>query len=85
MKMEIELLPMRVPNFVIQKTEARPRQEGMVEAPKYALKDIDPETLARLCDQFRADVFAKAEKPDPLANNPAEASPRQENINETEK
>lgn len=68
MKIEIELLPMRVPNVVIQKTDARPRQEGMVEAPKYALKDIDPATLARLCDQFRADVFEKAGKIDPLAN-----------------
>lgn len=59
---------MRVPNFVIQKTEARPRQEGWVEAPKYALEDIDPATLARLCDKFRADVFEKAGKVDPLAN-----------------
>jgi len=68
MKMEIELIPMLVPNYVIQKTGARPRQEGMVEAPKYALKEIHAETLARLCDQFRADVFDKAEKSDPALN-----------------
>lgn len=65
MKMQIELLPMRVPNFVIQKMPPRPRQEGMVESPKFALAELDADTLAGLCDEFRAEVFAKAGKVDP--------------------
>ena len=66
MKMEIELHPFTTPNFVIQKVEPRPRQEGMIEAPKYHLRELDPATLSRLCDQFRRDVFEKAGKTDPM-------------------
>lgn len=66
MKMTVELLPFGTPNFVIQKTAPRPRQEGMIEAPKYSLRELDAETLAGLCDQFRREIFEKAGKPDPL-------------------
>ena len=65
MEMKIELQPMTVPNFVTQKGSVRSREEGFTEAPKYALKDMDTETLDKLCNQFRADVFAKANKTDP--------------------
>jgi hypothetical protein len=61
----VELRPFTVPNYVIQVTPARPRQEGFVEAPKYALTELDADTLAQLCDDFRKSVFEKAGKPDP--------------------
>jgi hypothetical protein len=64
-EMKIELLGFTVPNFVIQKMPARPRQEGFVEAPKYALADVPAEDLAALCDRFRSEVFRKARKVDP--------------------
>jgi hypothetical protein len=65
--MKIELLEFTVPNFVIQKMPPRPRQEGFHEAPKYPLSEVPAEDLASLCDHFRAQVFAKAGKPDPAS------------------
>ncbi|MHB1260359.1 MAG: hypothetical protein ACYC2H_01450 [Thermoplasmatota archaeon] len=63
--MKVELLGFTVPNFVIQKMPPRSRQEGMAEAPKYALADVPAEDLASLCDHFRSEVFRKAGKADP--------------------
>ena len=63
--MEIELRPFSTPNFVIQVVPARPRQDGWMEAPKYALSEVDVDTLSDLCDTFRKEIFAKAGKPDP--------------------
>lgn len=63
--MKIELLGFTVPNYAIQKMPPRSRQEGMIEAPKYALADVPAEDLASLCDQFRGEVFRKAGKADP--------------------
>lgn len=62
--MKIELQPFLTPNFVIGKMAPRPRQDGLGEAPKWALKDVPAEDLARLCDEFRAEVFRKAGKVD---------------------
>ena len=45
--MEIELQPFQTPNFVIAKVAPRPRQDGLVEAPKWPLKEIDPLVLLR--------------------------------------
>ncbi len=45
----------------------RERQEGMVESPKFHLRELEPEVLSELCDEFRRNVFAKAEKKDPSA------------------
>lgn len=61
----VELQPFMTPNYVIQKMPPRPRQEGFVEAPKYHLSEVEADVLAKLCDEFRAAVFAKAEKVDP--------------------
>jgi hypothetical protein len=33
--------------------------------PKWSLKEVDAETLAKMCDDFRAEIFRKAGKPDP--------------------
>ena len=66
MKVSIDLQPFRVPNFVIAMMPPRERQEGMQEAPKFALKDLDAATLYQLCVEFRKNVFAKAEQTDPL-------------------
>lgn len=65
MEVRLKLQPMSVPNFVIAMMPSRERQEGMAEAPKFHLRDLEPETLAALCDEFRSNVFAKAGKQDP--------------------
>jgi len=63
--MKIELHPFSTPNYVIMKIPSRPRQEGMAEAPKFKLEELDADTLDELCEGFRKDVFSKAGKVDP--------------------
>lgn len=62
MTIKLELLPFSVPNYVIVKM---PPTETFTESPKFHLKDLEPDTLAKLCEEFRRNVFAKAEKKDP--------------------
>lgn len=72
--MKVELQPWMTPEFVTAVTKPRLRQEGMQEAPKWHISDVDAKTLAEQCDRFRADIFAKAGKADPV-NAPALAQP----------
>jgi hypothetical protein len=58
-KVDMELVPFTVPNYVSVKTFPRLKQEGFQEAPKYAIADLSIETLEKLCDKFREDVMAK--------------------------
>ena len=62
---ELELKPFSVPNYVLTVPKIGERQDGLVEAPKYALKDLDVETLDQLCNEFRDSVFKKANKDQP--------------------
>jgi hypothetical protein len=59
-KTDVELHPFRVPNYVIVKTEPKPRQDGYSEAPKYHLSELSESVLNELCEQFKKDVFIKA-------------------------
>jgi hypothetical protein len=59
---EIQLQPFNVPNYVLVKSEPRPRQEGFIESPKYHLSELDVVTLEALCERFKEDVFKKAGK-----------------------
>jgi len=63
--MNIDPIPWITPNFVCLKMPARPRQEGFQPSPSIPLKDVDAETLSKLCDDFRAEVFSKACQADP--------------------
>lgn len=67
--MKIKILPWQTPNFLIGEMPPRSRQEGFNPdaAPKWALSEVDTETLAAQCDAFRAEVFRKAGKTDPAA------------------
>ena len=65
---EVKLKPFQVPNLVLTEAEPKPRQEGMTEAPKYALSELDSETLEALCEQFTKAVFEKAGKRRPPQN-----------------
>ncbi len=62
---QIKLVPFTTPNFVLVQMPPRPREHGITEAPKFALAELDHDTLSKLCDEFRADVFQKAGKTDP--------------------
>jgi len=62
-KVNIELEPFRVPNYVLVKQKAGLRQDGFqVDTPKYHVRDLDVETLERLCNEFRQAIFEKAKK-----------------------
>jgi len=62
---ELKLRPFTVPNFVSVEMPAQPRQNGFKEAPSFALHELPPETLDRMCREFRVAVFAKAMKKEP--------------------
>lgn len=53
---EIKLKPFTVPDFVLEK------QEEFNQGRKYALHELDTETLEALCWKFKQEVFAKAGK-----------------------
>jgi hypothetical protein len=63
---KLKLKPFGTPNFVIAELPPGTRQEGIQDPPKWALSELDAETLAKLCDDFRAEVFRKAGKADPV-------------------
>lgn len=62
-KTELELNPFSVPNYVTVKMPPGNKQDGFREAPKFHLSELSEETLNALCEQFKKDVFEKAEKP----------------------
>lgn len=66
----LKLQPWLVPNFAFAQMPPHLRQEGIGGNPKFALAELDADILAQMCDDFRAEVFRKAGKPDPAA--PAE-------------
>jgi hypothetical protein len=61
---KVKLKPFIVPNYVSMEMPIRPKQMGMVEEPKYAIEELDADTLSLLCDEFRANVFARGNKID---------------------
>lgn len=66
-RLRSKLKPLRAPNFVLidgEDTTYNPLS-WPTEQPKYALSQLDEETLDALCVQFRADIFKKAGKEDP--------------------
>ena len=63
-KIEITLKPFIVPNYVVTSGN-RLRGDEICEDRKFHLKELDPVTLEKLCDDFKKEVFKKAEKPPP--------------------
>lgn len=65
--MKIKFQPWMVPNFCVMQMPPTKRQDGFKPAPSFALADVDRETLAQMCDDFRAEIFRKAGKSDPAS------------------
>jgi len=59
---EIKLKPFATPNFVLVDEPPRTRDEGFTEGRKFALSELDVETLESLCWDFKKEVFKKAGK-----------------------
>jgi len=62
---KVKLRPLMTPNYAIQEMPAGLKQDGLRELPKFALSELDAETLSDLCDEFRREIFTKAGKSDP--------------------
>ncbi len=63
---ELDLKPFMVPNFVLVKGKAIKTSGGdFIEPGKFRLQDLDPQTLAKLCENFTNNVFQKAGKQRP--------------------
>lgn len=65
MRMQVPIKPFTTPNFVILDIPERSKQAGFQELQCLPIKDVDVETLDKLCQDFREAVFTKAGKPDP--------------------
>lgn len=57
---KMKLHPFTVPNFVICDMPSQHRQAGFVESPKFALHELDDETLLEMCEDFKLAVMKKA-------------------------
>lgn len=67
--LQVELQPFQTPNFVRVAGKPGLKQEGVqdMQGQCFPLSDLDPETLDRLCRDFRDEVFRKAGKERPPA------------------
>jgi len=65
MEIKIKLKPWIVPVYVNAETSPGLRQDGMKELPNWHIRELEPEVLSAMCDQFRKDVFESAGKIDP--------------------
>ena len=61
-KLEIELKPFAVPNFVLVERTQSAIEHGVEEPSTLHLSELDADTLDRLCYEFRVAVFQKAGK-----------------------
>lgn len=61
-KIEVDLKPFIVPNFVLIAPKAGLKQDGFKVGDKYALSQLDSEILLKMCEEFKMSVFEKAGK-----------------------
>ena len=59
---KLKLRPFSVPNFVLAQPRVGGRKDGFAESPTFHLSELDESTLIEMCDQFKADVLAKAKQ-----------------------
>lgn len=64
--MDIEIQDFQTPNFVVPVSKPGLKQEGWKPAESIPLKDVGTDILDALCRNFRAEVFRKAERQDPM-------------------
>lgn len=61
MTINIKLMPFSVPNFVHEETSRAVSQQNNC----YPLSEVSSDELSDMCDDFRNQVFRKAQRPDP--------------------
>jgi len=63
--MNIKLTPFTVPNFAIPIMPAGEKQDGITFPSGIPLRSVEAKELAAMCDDFRREIFRKADKKDP--------------------
>lgn len=63
--MNIALRPFTTPNYVLVQRATSDDFWSAIATPSWPLAEVPVEDLAKLCDDFRAEVFKKAGKKDP--------------------
>lgn len=69
MDIKVKINSFAVPDKVNLQGKLRSRQDGFHESLSLNLSELDEDTLSKLCDQFRKNVFEKANKKDPRESN----------------
>lgn len=66
-EVRMKLRPWLVPNFAIVEVPPRSRQQGFSpEATSIHIRDLDPEILSAMADDWRRRLFTHAGKEDPV-------------------
>lgn len=65
----VKLRPFIVPSYAVEDERGTERQ-----AATFHLRELSAETLAQMCDEFRAAVFRRAMKRDPVSGPTARLS-----------
>lgn len=65
-KIETALQPFMVPSYAREVGQIGKREDGFKEVPGHLLSELSAQVLSDMCDEFRAGVFTKAGKDDPL-------------------
>jgi hypothetical protein len=59
-KIEVELEPFKVPNFVVVKPKPHRKNEGFKDATSIPIGELPADVIYKLCEDFTAAVYAKA-------------------------
>jgi hypothetical protein len=64
---DVEIQDFQTPNFVVpvQRIGKKEDGPGLELSQSIPLRDVPVDLLDRLCENFRREVFRKAERPDP--------------------
>ncbi len=60
---EVKLKPWLTPNFATIEMPPRPKQEGISALPSIPVKELSPQALADLAEQWLTELYEKAGKP----------------------
>lgn len=61
----LQMKPWTAPNYATVEMPPRPKQDGVQALPSFHVKDLPLETLDRLAEQWRRDLYQKAGQPLP--------------------
>lgn len=62
MQMKMKMKPFVVPNFAVMEMPPRLKQDGMRELPSFPIADLPLETLDKLVEELRQNIYEKAGK-----------------------